>query len=252
LIIQFVVDEEVGGNGTLASLSMLDGPVDMALIGEPTELAVCTQSRSFEQFKILTYGRPRHMCFGARSENAVWGLGQALEVIEATDEWCRKVCEEDRRFLCAGMVRGGTDAAVPASKAELFVTAALPPQLPFERMIAHLECLLAERFGSSGTMAQVEPYGQRFAGSTEGHKELAAVLSHVMEERSIAFPRASCFPSACDARIFEAFGIGTVICGPGSLWRAHGPDEYVEVGELRAYAEMLTEAMVRILGGTRS
>lgn len=248
LILHFVVDEEIGGNGTLANLSLLDEKIDMALIGEPTDSAVCTQSRSFEQFKISTLGHPRHMCLSTSEENAIWQIAGVLDVVESTDRWCRDQLEHgsEVRSLCAGVVLGGTDAAVPAAKAELLVTAALPPSLPFGRMMAQLQRSLADRFGARGAVPQVEPYGQRFAGSTVGHDELAAMIREVMADRSIEARSSSCFPSACDARIFETFGIPTVIYGPGSLYRAHGPDEYVEIDELKVYAEVLGESLRRI------
>jgi acetylornithine deacetylase len=36
-----------------------------------------------------------------------------------------------------------------------------------------------------------------------------------------------------DAGYFSAAGFSTVVCGPGSISRAHAPDEYITIGELK-------------------
>jgi acetylornithine deacetylase len=38
---------------------------------------------------------------------------------------------------------------------------------------------------------------------------------------------------------FQAAGIPTVVCGPGSIDQAHQPDEYIELKELEAGAAFL-------------
>jgi acetylornithine deacetylase len=43
-----------------------------------------------------------------------------------------------------------------------------------------------------------------------------------------------------EAGIFQAAGIPSVVCGPGSIETAHRPDEYVEISQLEACLEMLT------------
>jgi acetylornithine deacetylase len=39
-------------------------------------------------------------------------------------------------------------------------------------------------------------------------------------------------PYGTEAGHFQAAGIPTVVCGPGSINQAHQPDEYIEVAEL--------------------
>jgi len=40
--------------------------------------------------------------------------------------------------------------------------------------------------------------------------------------------------------LFQAIGIPTVVCGPGSINRAHKADEYVEIDELKQCYDFLT------------
>ncbi|PRP98258.1 Acetylornithine deacetylase [Enhygromyxa salina] len=254
LLLHFVVDEEIGGNGTLATLSTLDGQVDAALIGEPTDGAVCTRTRSFEQFKVVCGGRPRHMCLSEGSANALSQAVQVFTIIEELNQWCREQLGGDPvRSLCVGVLRGGSDAAVPAASAELLVTAALPPSLPLSAVLSELDSRLRAAFPDEAP--QVGPYGLRFPASQGGHEGLAAGLRAQLEgvvELDPARREARDFPSACDARIFESFSIPTVIYGPGSLARAHGPDEYVSLDELKVYTRVIHETLRAAFSGDAS
>jgi acetylornithine deacetylase len=49
---------------------------------------------------------------------------------------------------------------------------------------------------------------------------------------------------ATEAAFFEAFGVPTVVCGPGDIAQAHKPDEFVEMEQLTACAIFL-DALVQ-------
>ena len=46
-------------------------------------------------------------------------------------------------------------------------------------------------------------------------------------------------PFGTEAGLFQAAGISSIICGPGSIQQAHKPDEFIEIGQLAACIEML-------------
>jgi acetylornithine deacetylase len=46
-------------------------------------------------------------------------------------------------------------------------------------------------------------------------------------------------PFASEAGQFQAAGIPSVVCGPGSVAQAHQPDEYIEESQLRRCVAML-------------
>jgi len=43
-----------------------------------------------------------------------------------------------------------------------------------------------------------------------------------------------------EAGIYQALGISTVVCGPGSISQAHKPDEFIETAQLESCLDMLT------------
>jgi acetylornithine deacetylase len=107
--VQLVLDEEVGGNGTLSEL-LRAGPdlPDVALIAEPTDGAVCTTTYGFHQFLVRCYGAPVHMAYARGDANAVRHLASVIDKLEDLDEWLATQVAADRRtrHVMYGRVRG--------------------------------------------------------------------------------------------------------------------------------------------------
>ena len=45
---------------------------------------------------------------------------------------------------------------------------------------------------------------------------------------------------------FQAAGIPTVVCGPGSIEQAHKPDEFIEIGQIRQCEDFLRRLLDRL------
>ncbi|MFB9607847.1 M20 family metallopeptidase [Streptomyces roseofulvus] len=250
--VQIVLDEEIGGNGTLAQLLEPRGkPVDVALIAEPSDLTVCEQTRGFHQFAIHYTGEPVHMVFAQPFDNANRALPALIGALEELDAWVADQAgsRTARRYVMYGDVRGGSDAAVPAESVELRVTLALPPQVGVDEVMRRLADDLARLSQSWPRSPRIRDYGLRFPGSELSDEPLVEELLAAGRRHGMLLLRDE-FPSACDARLFEAFGIPSVVFGPGSLRRAHSSDEWVDVSELVDYCVVLAEALMKTWGVT--
>ncbi len=53
-------------------------------------------------------------------------------------------------------------------------------------------------------------------------------------------------PFGTEAGLFQAAGISSIICGPGSIAQAHKPDEFIEIGQLAACIEMLDKLRLKL------
>lgn len=53
-------------------------------------------------------------------------------------------------------------------------------------------------------------------------------------------------PFGTEAGLFQAAGISSIICGPGSIQQAHKPDEFIEIGQLAACIEMLDKLRLKL------
>jgi acetylornithine deacetylase len=53
-------------------------------------------------------------------------------------------------------------------------------------------------------------------------------------------------PFGTEAGLFQAAGISSIICGPGSIAQAHKADEFIAVGQLAACLEMLDKLRLKL------
>lgn len=247
LQVQCVVDEEIGGNGTLWEL--LSGrcqSTDLAIIAEPTELSVYGRSRGFSQLKVVCRGSPVHMVFAREHDNAVRTVADVIYELEQLNSW---ICQAagsspSSRYVMYGQLGGGTDAAVPAERAEVFVTLALPAGMATGDVVARLSHQLASLERDGRPAPRIEPHGISFGGSRLTHPHACRILRSLCASSGMTAEGEE-FPSACDARLFETFGIPSLVFGPGSLRRAHGSDEFVSTAELQLYCDVLAGALLR-------
>ncbi|WP_411139265.1 M20 family metallopeptidase [Streptomyces sp. C10] len=246
--VQLVLDEEIGGNGTLWQLLTMDDPrPDVAIIAEPSDGRICGRTRGFHQLKVICEGDPVHMVFAREYDNAVRVAADVLLALEELNSWIADRYSDiaEGRFVLCGALEGGTDAAVPASRVELLVTLALPPELSPDQV----EKRLAERLTALGLprTPTVHPYGLSFPGSMTRDGRLRNLLLDAGHAIGVEVTAGE-FPSACDARLFDAFDIPVTVFGPGSLTRAHGCDEYIRMDELTDYCVVLAAALTELWG----
>ena len=67
------------------------------------------------------------------------------------------------------------------------------------------------------------------------HSGLAAEAGSSAATLALRLARANAtvaVPFATEAGHFQAAGVSTIVCGPGSIVQAHKPDEYVETEQL--------------------
>ena len=232
-----VIDEETGGAATLRSLD--DGIVgEVVIVGEPTELALAPACRGFTRFRLTVRGVHAHPGAGFEGENAIVKMAPLLVALDELQ------AELDRRFPCAlydelplghlinvATVRGG------------------------DSLLAVPDLRVAE--GSAGVIGDdtVEQIQAAIAEVVAGH-ELEWIepaftpaytpADHPFVRAAVEATGARVLPllGASDLRHYHAFGIPGFHLGPGSMRRAHGPDEFVEVDQVVAAADM-TSATIR-------
>lgn len=245
--VHLVVDEEVGGNGTLWSLLNAKEKASVAIIPEPTNRVVCTDTRGFYQFRILCHGRSGHMVFADAYDNAIRVAADVVSCLEDLNTWVGDACSRPKsRYIMCGEMTGGSDSAIPAVMAELKVTAILPLTISLDTVLDQLQHILKMRLlGRCAQIPTIAPYGICFPGSTLSDWALCETIvqngSSIGQQLGIGS-----FPSPCDGRHFEAFGIPCVIFGPGDLKRAHGADEYVTIAELEEYSYTLAATLLNL------
>jgi acetylornithine deacetylase len=225
-----------------------------AIVGEPTMMAVADAHKSIATFVTRVTGREAHSALPALGANAV-AIG--ADVVSEIGRLAREYEEGplDSRFtppystLHVGMIRGGTARNILARECIFHWEFRGLPGVTTASAMAKVQAFVDEvatprltRFVSGPAVAttmevDVPPLAAVPGSSAE---QLALRLSRSNQTIAVSF--------ATEAGHFQAAGVPTVVCGPGSIDQAHKPDEFVDEAQLIAcldFLERLAEDLSR-------
>ncbi|AZF11271.1 Acetylornithine deacetylase [Pseudomonas sp. R2-37-08W] len=240
-------DEEVGCLGVRSLLDVLaQRPVKpmLCIIGEPTELKPVLGHKSKLAMRCDVHGEACHSAYAPSGVNAIEHAAELIGELGRIGQRLR--AHQDPRFdppfstVQTGVISGGKALnIVPADCRFDFEVRALPSTDPGE--VAHELHTYA--------MQQVLPRMQAVSKqSSIRFTELSAYPGLVTDEHSQAaqliasFCGSSAFGTVAfgtEGGLFDAVGIPTVVCGPGSMDQGHKPDEFVSVEQLSGCDAML-------------
>ncbi|WP_167433945.1 M20/M25/M40 family metallo-hydrolase [Paenibacillus silvae] len=224
LIFTSVIDEEIGGNGSIRACEWLnkngyfpDGREPMeVVIAEPTNTTICTSSLGFLPFKIQICSKNIHM--NAQEQNQLADLNALFNSLYSFKE------EHEGLYMNVGTISGGSDPSLPIQDLILEGVMASDSRYTIQTLQNNLRQALSP-YTVHYPNLMIEPMkndGLKFGRGAEQHE----------------------FPSACDASVFHHFGYPTVIFGPGRLAQAHTEDEYIEISEVEHYAQQLKAYLI--------
>jgi acetylornithine deacetylase len=240
--IDFVVEEECGGNGAL--LVVRNGlRADAAVVLEPTELQVVHLVRGAVWFTVETRGRAGHSGSPGTTVSALKEAVRAMAAIEAVREECLAVSRRELAKIAGhpnpmpctfGMLHAGNwPAAAPAEAVLKGVFGFLPP-FGREEIQARLRAAAAPlpaeiKFDMLNSNPSFIP---------EDH----ALTQGLLRAARAAGPdaRAEFMNASCDAwRYSHQLGIPAVVFGPGSISTAHGARETIALDDIGRAATAL-------------
>lgn len=256
VILTAVADEEHDSLGTREALAALapEGPVDVAVVTEPTDLTLHVAHRGFAVVDVTFAGRASHTSRPADGVNAVTHLGRLLHAVERANA-----------ALAAGpahpLVGAGAWQAVLASGGrELFTTP--------DRATASLErrTVPGERAaGGGGAEDEVRAWLAALADDDPTvHAEVRTVVAREAFEAGDASPAAAHVAAAAeavtgaaperlgapywtDAALVADAGHPTVLYGPvgGGI---HQPGEWVDLASVEVLEAVLGALVRRVAG----
>ena len=239
LIVLATADEESSMNGARA-LAAAGRPLGrQAIIGEPTGLVPVRLHKGIMMESVQITGRAGHSSDPALGNNALDGLHAVLDMlISYRGQLARRAhhpgFDVTWPTLNLGCVHGGDNPNRICGQAELHFDVRVTPGLSNEQIREeirqHLQRLSADSgldFEMSSLIAGVEPYQQ------SADSELVQVAEKLTGHRAqaVAF--------ATEAPYLQQLGMDTIVLGPGSIKRAHQPDEYIEMDQLQPCIELL-------------
>ncbi len=260
VIVESVVDEEGGGNGTMACI-LRGYKADAAIISEPTELQVMPAHMGWLFYKIKIKGKALH---SSMKWNGVNAIEKMMIIMHALQELERKWCMEKRSAILPpptinfGTIHGGMAGSVVADECVLdFGLHYLPSDSDENGLGTKVEAELFEALdlavdGDAWLRVNrptIELYqlGSGYELSTDN--EVVRILEKSHEEVFGEPPVTRGCEYGSDARLLTNYGdTPTILYGPGSILQAHGINEYVSIDQFYAAIEVLAKTIYAYCG----
>jgi acetylornithine deacetylase len=237
-------DEEIGCLGVPSLVHRLiqeDYSPQVAVIGEPTELrpvnghkGCCLLRTTFEGKEV--HSSAPHLGASANLDAARFiGVLERYFTARAADGACDLRFDPPVTTFNVGKMAGGrTINTIPGSAELSWDFRCLPSAKPAQ-VRTDIDCLWRAEAGRAGSfgaaratastevLADVPPLAPEPDGAAE---HLVRRLTNSTRVGIVAF--------GTEAGFFQAAGISSVVCGPGSIEQAHHADEYISVAQFEA------------------
>lgn len=249
-------DEEVGCLGVRSLLAELEQrPVKplLCIIGEPTELKPVLGHKGKLAMRCDVHGHPCHSAYAPLGVNAIEYAAELIGELGRIGRQLQAPEHHDSRFdppystVQTGVISGGKALnIVPADCRFDFEIRALPsqdPTLVAQQLQAYAEQQVLPRMRavsehSAIRFSELSAYPGLATDAQSQAAELIAAFCGSREFGTVAF--------GTEGGLFDAAGIPTVVCGPGSMDQGHKPDEFVSRAQLDACDAMLQRMLASI------
>lgn len=236
-------DEEIGCVGVRSMLQRLAAEGFRAagcIVGEPTGLAIATGHKGKIAGSIRCQGQAAHSANPMLGCNAINLAARMIGETEALQEWLAQNGARDAAYAApystvhVGTIAGGTALnIVPDSCSLGFEIRLLPGDSP-DDLLARLTARgqeIAASARSGGHAAAIEVSVQNAYPGLQTAED-APIATLVRQAGAGAAVKLS---FGTEGGLFnDMLGVPTVVCGPGSIDRAHKPDEFITRDELAA------------------
>ncbi len=240
------VDEERGHSGVKRFIEA-ELPCTGAIVGEPTALEVIPAHKGQAYFEIRAEGRAAHTSTPHYGINAIDLMSDVIQClrrrsVEAYGARSHPLCGPSA--LTVSMIEGGFSEHVVPDLCRIRLDLRLVPGLELAEAIEEVQSWVREELGGerSARVEVIPPYKSSPGLDTPSNHPLVVKL----EEASRAVLGAAAVkgvPYNTDGGYLSRAGIPAVVFGPGHIAQAHTNDEFVEIEQVEAAAEILTRAL---------
>ena len=241
IIAHLVIEEEIGGNGTVAMASYGD-TADACVVLEPCEFVLLPQVRGAVWFEATVHGQAGH---SGRPGGTVSALLKAIDVIQIFTEYHDRILAESRgkyplfdQFenpmpLTIGQLEAGDWPAQAPQKAVFKGVLGLLPDRTKEQVMEEMRAAVAD-CGDPwlADNFEIDFTYRHDANVIEPDHPMVLALQESL--RAIGKPGdVSAMTASCDAWVYNnRLGIPTVVFGGGSLGVAHSDQEQMPVQDM--------------------
>jgi len=247
LIGHLVVEEENGGNGTLAMVRAGEN-AEGCVVLEPTAGSLMTSVRGAVWFRLVFRGQAAHSGSGGRARSALLMARDAMGILERYHAELLAASRGIPLFdsnpnpmpLTFGRLLAGNWPAATPSRAVLEGVLGLLPNKTKEQVCEEMrQALLKGGDDYFATHFELSFMYRHDSSVVDPGHELPRAILKAAERCGVAV-KVDGMPASCDAWFYNnQLGIPTVVYGAGTLAAAHSKDERVALDEIRQTAEVL-------------
>ncbi len=232
-----VIDEEHLYRGVLSLIDELARwPANSqfsAVVAEPTECRIATTNKGVLRWTIQTIGRAAHSSKPELGRNAIL---DTVPIIQALQEESLKLSEVNHPrvgcpSLCISMIQGGRQINFVPDQCTISIDRRLNPGECAQLVLNNYQRLLETLPGISFQMSA--PLIVDEAMDTSDTQLVVQAAIRAAEHLGLNGHPCG-VPFGCDATKLSRAGVPSIIFGPGSIDRAHGAIEYVEIDQVLA------------------
>lgn len=260
LIIESVVDEEGGGNGTMACVER-GYQADGAIVGEPTQLHLQTAHMGFLFHEITVTGKSLH-------SSQLW---EGVNAIDKSLKIYRSIKELERTWLMTrrhpllpgptinlGVIEGGIAGSVVPDQCTMKTCLHYHPEKQEtneetrNRVVNEVNQAIENAVKSDPWLTKNPPkvsiYQEGFAFETPLDHPLVQGMTQVLDD---VLPQTIVegMPAGCDARTLASFGnTPTIILGCGNPQHCHCIDESLPINEFLSLIEIYAQFILSWCG----
>lgn len=248
VILESVVDEEPGGNGTL-SLCAQGYVADAAINLEPTDNQVIYGHRGVVDVRYRVTGEARHASVGSSLSNAIVEAGFLAHTLDrALEGWSDPT---DSTYgppsVNVGRIEGGDDIFTTPIECRIQYGIRYAPGT-YKQILAHIDRYIRQHVpGGETALGRVESKvfahydAMQVEPSSDFVQSFLATVREVEPDRELGV-----FRACSDARhLINRYNIPTVVFGPSQVALAHRENEYLDLCQWQLAIQEVASFIVR-------
>lgn len=255
IVLAALVDEEgmMAGAKDLVARGRTSG-VDGVICCEPEGGEICHVAKGALRLRVDFAGKMAHGAMPFQGRNPNRAVGAAIEALAELEHDLQHTYGEHPHlghvWITPTVLRAG-DAVqmnVMPAGASMWLDVRTIPSVDHPTLLGDITETIADVSTPLGITTAIEVIDDRPSVATPEDHALVRAVWDAHAAVGTGAPRLGGVPGATDGTVITSrAGVPSVVYGPGGKWIAHQADEFVEIADLVAHAEVYVEAADRFL-----
>lgn len=237
IILAITCDEEtnlLGVNEVIKMLKILNIKPKLTIVGEPTNLSVCTESKSCYEYKIEIAGKSCHSSNPANGVNAIYIATKLTEYIERLSRKFKNTT------LSVGKINGGEAINIVPSYCSISF------DIRTNKLNIQEKCLqmLNKKISTINKMykdSKISLNNLLAIPPLENKKD--TIVREIINKFNLT---ENAFVGGCEAGYYQSVGGASILFGVGDIALCHKPNEFMAITDYNKYTALLLEMLTYV------